>query len=118
MAEEKIIGEGVKKPNKKFNIDEIVNALRAEKRGERFKKQIQGILGGSIPDLQWKLALKELKESYTGYKETPLATAKGYIEGLTNTRITKQRKKNKKGGSVKTSKYSKGGGVRSAKYKI
>jgi hypothetical protein len=82
----------------------------------RGKKQIQDILGGKIPDLQWKLVLKELKESWTGYKETPLATAKGYIEGLTGTRITKQKKKDKKGGTI--SKYSKGGGVRKSKYSL
>ena len=111
MAEEE-----VKKSNKKFNIDAIVNALRAEKRGARSRKQIQDVLGGKIPDLQWKLALKELKESWTGYKETPLATAKGFIEGLTNTRIIKQKKKDKKGGTV--SKYSKGGGVKQSRYKL
>ena len=110
MAEE----EKIKKYKKKFNIDAIVNALRAEKRGARSRKQIQDVLGGKIPDLQWKLALKELKESWTGYKETPLATAKGFIEGLTNTRITKQKNKNKKGGKIKT--YAKGSIVRKPKY--
>ena len=97
-----------------FNINEIVNALRAENRGIRERKQVEDILGGKIPDLQWKLALKELKESWTGYKETPLATAKGFIEGLTNTRITKQINKNKKGGKIKT--YAKGSTVRKPKY--
>ena len=55
-----------------------------------------------------------MKESWTGYKETPLATAKGFIEGLTNTRITKQKNKNKKGGKIKT--YAKGSKVRKPKY--
>ena len=101
-----------------FNINEIVNALKAEKRGIRERKQVEDILGGKIPDLQWKKALKEFKEMVIGYTQTPKATAKGYIEGVTNTRIQKQKKKEKKGGSVKASKYSKGGGVRSSKYKL
>ena len=45
-----------------FNINEIVNALKAEKRGIRERKQVEDILGGKIPDLQWKKALKEFKE--------------------------------------------------------
>ena len=111
MAEEE-----VKKSNKQFTINEIVNALRAEKRGAGDKKIIETLLGGKIPKIQWKTALKNVKEMVTGYKETPLATAKGYIEGLTNTRITKQKKKERKGGSV--SKYSTGGGVRKSKYSL
>ena len=111
MAEEE-----VKKSNKKFNIDEIVNALRAEKRGAGDKKIIETLLGGKIPKIQWKTALKNFKEMVTGYTQTPLATAKGYIEGVTDTRIQKQKKKNKKGGSV--SKYSTGGGVRKSKYSV
>ena len=97
-----------------FNINEIVNALKAEKRGIRERKQVEDILGGKIPDLQWKKALKEFKEMVIGYAQTPKATAKGWYEGFT----AKPKKKEKKGGSVKTSKYSKGGGVRSSKYKL
>jgi hypothetical protein len=97
-----------------FNINEIVNALKAEKRGIRERKQVEDILGGKIPDLQWKKALKEFKEMVIGYTQTPKATAKGWYEGFT----AKPKKKEKKGGYVKTSKYSKGGGVRTAKYKV
>ena len=97
-----------------FNINEIVNALKAEKRGARNRKQVEDILGGKIPDLQWKKALKEFKEMVIGYAQTPKATAKGWYEGFT----AKPKKKEKKGGSVKTSKYSTGGGVRKSKYSL
>ena len=76
--------------------------------------QVEDILGGKIPDLQWKKALKEFKEMVIGYAQTPKATAKGWYEGFT----AKPKKKEKKGGSVKTSKYSKGGGVRKSKYSL
>ena len=99
--------------DKKFNINEIVNTLRAEERGRLERKQVEDILGGKIPDVQWKKALKEFKEMIIGYAQTPKATAKGWYEGFTE---KPKKKENKKGGSV--SKYSKGGGVRSAKYKV
>tara|TARA_Y100000401_G_scaffold108807_1_gene104400 strand:+ start:1447 stop:1758 length:312 start_codon:yes stop_codon:yes gene_type:complete len=102
---------GDKKLNKE--IKKIINVLRAEKRGERSRKQIEDILGGKIPDIQWKTAIKEVKEGAIGYAQNPIATAKGFYEGITG---KTKKKENKKGGSV--SKYSKGGGVRSAKYKI
>ena len=114
--------------DKKFNINKIINVLRAEKRGERSRKQIEDILGGKIPDVQWKTAIKEVKEGAIGYAQNPIATAKGFYEGITGKTkkpditepdlhyIRKPKKENKKGGSV--SKYSKGGGVRSAKYKV
>ena len=104
----------IKKYKKKFNIDAIVNALRAEKRGAGDKRTIENLLGGKIPKVQWKAALKNFKDIYTGYTQTPLATVKGYIEGLTGTRITKQKNKNKKGGTIKT--YAKGSKVRKPKY--
>ena len=59
---------------------------------------------------------KLIKERIEKGMETP-DFYKRRLETL-QTKFDKLFKKNKKGGSVKTSKYSKGGGVRPAKYKI
>ena len=98
-----------KKGMDKEKFQKIIDDLKSYGRGKSTKEALRKLLKEGKIELDFKKLSKSFKEAIKSGIKHPISTLKEEAKGF---------KENKKGGSVKASKYSIGGGVRKSKYSL